>query len=284
MRIDALTHILPRYFADERDDVVRRDRTFAGLFGSMPRARIEQAGQLIASMDDAEIDVAIVAGFGWTDLELARRANDYLLESVAKHAKRLIASCSANPLWGDAALDELDRCFRAGATCVGELHADTQGWRERIGTELDDFMALTASKGAVTIVHGSEPFGHTYPGKGTMTPDHLHSLARRYPANRFVFAHFGGGLPWYSMMPEVGSALSNVWYDTAATPYLYQSNVYSTASAAVGADKILFASDWPLISQRRALRHIGSDDRLDAIDFGKIVGKNAADLFGLGDL
>lgn len=281
MRVDALTHILPRYFATEREDIVRRDRTFGELFGSSPRARIESAEGLVASMDDAELDVAIIAGFGWTDLQLARRANDYLLESVAAHPKRLFASCSANPLWGQAALDELDRCFRAGARCVGELHADTQGWRSHFGTELDDFMSLTASRGAVTIVHGSEPFGHIYPGKGAMTPDRLHRLAHRYPSNRFVFAHFGGGLPWYSMMPKISSDLSNVWYDTAATPYLYQSNVYSAASAAVGADKILFASDWPLISQRRALRHVESDEHLSAIDNAKIVGKNAADIFGL---
>lgn len=279
MRVDALTHILPRYFADHRDDVVRADATFAELFGSNPSARIGSAEELIASMDAAEIDVSVVAGFGWTDLEVARRSNDYLLESVAAYPGRLVTCCSANPLWGEAAVREIERCFGAGARGVGELHADTQGWQDKIGTDLDDFMEVTASRGGITIVHGSEPFGHRYSGKGSMTPDRLHSLARRYPRNRFVFAHFGGGLPWYAMMPEVGSDLSNVWYDTSAALYLYQSKIYSATVSAVGADRLLFASDWPLIGQARALRHIDSDDGLGASDMDKIKGGNATALF-----
>ena len=279
MRFDALTHILPRYFVDHRDDVVRKDATFAELFGTNPSARIGSAEDLIASMDSAEVDVSVVAGFGWTNLEVARRSNDYLLESAAACPDRLVPACSANPLWGDAAVREIERCFDAGARAVGELHADTQGWRDRDGAELDDLMQVTASRDGITIVHGSEPFGHRYSGKGSMTPDRLHALARRYPNNRFVFAHFGGGLPWYSMMPEVGSDLLNVWYDTAAALYLYQSNIYSATVSTVGADRLLFASDWPLISQARALRHIASDDRLDALDEARITGGNAAALF-----
>ena len=279
MRFDALTHILPRYFVDHRDDVVRADATFAELFGTNPRAQIGSAEELIASMDAAEIDMSVVAGFGWTNREVARRSNDYLLESVAAHPSRLVASCSANPLWGESAVREIERCFDAGARAVGELHANTQGWHDRIGAELDGFMELTASRGGITIVHGSEPFGHRYSGKGSMTPDRLHRLARRYPSNRFVFAHFGGGLPWYSMMPEVGSDLSNVWYDTSAAVYLYQSKIYSATVSSVGADRVLFGSDWPLIGQVRALRHIASDDGLDVSDVDKITGGNAAALF-----
>lgn len=279
MRVDALTHILPRYFVNHRDDVVRRDATFADLFGSNPSARIGSAEDLIASMYAAEIDVSVVAGFGWTDVEVARRSNDYLLESAAAYPDRLLACCSANPLWGDAAVREIERCIDAGARGIGELHADTQGWQDWIGAELDDFMEATASRGGITIVHGSEPFGHRYSGKGSMTPDRLHNLARRYPRNRFVFAHFGGGLPWHAMMPEVGADLSNVWYDTSAALYLYQSNVYSATVSAVGADRLLFASDWPLIDQGRALRHIDSDDGLGASGLDKITGGNAAALF-----
>lgn len=280
MRFDALTHILPSYFVERRDEVARADVTFAALFGSNPKARIGSADELIASMDAAGIDVSVVAGFGWTDQDVARRSNDYLLESAATHPGRLVACCSANPLWGDAAVRELERCFDAGARAVGELHADTQGWRDRIGGELDDFMEFTANRGGTTIVHGSEPFGHQYAGKGSMTPESLCGLARRYPSNRFVFAHFGGGLPWYAMMPEVGADLSNVWYDTSAALYLYQSNVYSATVSAVGADRLLFASDWPLIGQARALGHVESDEGLTLSDTGRITGVNAARLFG----
>ena len=281
MRVDSLTHILPRYFVDNRDEMVHRDRTFAELFGTSPNAKIESCESLLCSMDAAEVDVAVVAGFGWTDLDAARRANDYLLESAANHPDRLVACCSVNPLWGDVALDEASRCLAAGAKGIGELHADTQGWSNNIGEDLDDLMALLTELNAVAIIHSSEPYGHAYPGKGGMTPDRLHQLASRYPANRFVFSHLGGGLPWFAMMPEIGSALHNVRYDTAAVPYLYQSNVYSAAVAAVGADRLLFASDWPLIGHSRALRHAKSDANLSHADRQRILGINAAEVLGL---
>ena len=281
MRVDSLTHILPRYFVDNRDEMVRRDMTFAEIFGMSPNAKIESCESLLDSMDDAEVDVAVVAGFGWTDVDAARRANDYLLESAAKHRDRLVACCSVNPLWGDVALDEVARCLSAGAKGIGELHADTQGWSNNIGQELDDLMSSLSEFDAVAIIHSSEPYGHAYPGKGGMTPDRLHHLASRYPVNRFVFSHLGGGLPWFAMMPEIRSALHNVWYDTAAVPYLYQSNVYAAAVAAVGADRLLFASDWPLIGHSLAMRHVESDSNLSDADRQRVMGINAAEVLGL---
>lgn len=281
MRVDSLTHILPRYFVEKRDAIIRKDRTFAELFGALPTAKVGSAEQLLNSMDEADIEVSVVAGFGWTDLETARRSNDYLLESAAAHPDRLVACCSVNPLWGQVAGEEAERCLAAGAKGIGELHADTQGWRDTIGEELDDLLAIVAEFDAITIVHGSEPYGHEYPGKGSMTPDRLHRLAARYPSNRFVFSHMGGGLPWYAMMPEVGSALDNVWYDSAAVPYLYQSNVYSAAVTAVGAGKVMFASDWPLIGQRRAIRHLETDGNQSMAQRERLLGLNAAHVFNL---
>lgn len=281
MRVDSLSHILPRYFVENRDAIVRRDRTFAELFGTTPNAKIESCESLLDSLDAAEVDIAVVAGFGWTDPETARRANDYLLESASAHPNRLVSCCAVNPLWGDVALEEAARCLGAGAKGIGELHADTQGWSERIGEELDDLVALVAEFDAIMIVHGSEPYGHAYPGKGGMTPDRLHQLATRYPNNRFVFSHLGGGLPWYAMMPEIGAALENVWYDSAAVPYLYQSNVYGAAASAVGAQRLLFASDWPLVSHRRALRHLESGTNLSDSYRQRILGLNAANVFRL---
>ena len=281
MRIDSLTHILPRYFAEHRSHVVGVDRTFAELFGSSPNAKIGSVEELLASMDESEIDVSVVAGFGWTELEIARPANDYLLDSIAAHPDRLVALCSVNPLWGEAALEEAAHCLDSGARGIGELHADTQGWRDRFSKELDDLMSLVAKRDGVVLVHGSEPLGHEYPGKGTMTPDRLHALARRYPDNRFVFSHFGGGLPWHAMMPECGSDLPNVWYDSAAAPFLYDPNVYGATVAATGTDRLMFASDWPLISQPRALRHLNSDDNLSVTARDAICGGNSAELFGI---
>ena len=266
MIVDALTHILPPYFNEHRDEALAHDRTFAALF-SNPKARIVQAEHLLEEMRRSEVDRSVIAGFGWTDQELAKRSNDYLLDTAARYPEVLIPLCSVNPIWpGDDAAKEVERCFAAGARGIGELHADTQGWVEPPYDRLADIMTVVGDfvqnrhKIAFTVVHGSEPVGHHYPGKGTMTPDRLLRLAERYPQNAFIFSHLGGGLPFYERMPEVNGALSNAWYDTAATPFLYAPEIYDTVQSLVGGTRLFFASDFPLMSQRRALGHLRGSD------------------------
>ena len=266
MIVDALTHILPPYFNDHRDEAIARDRTFAELFAN-PKARIVQAEHLLDEMERAEVDRSVIAGFGWTDQDLAKRSNDYLLESAARHPDILIPLCSVNPLWpGDDAPREAERCLNFGARGIGELHADTQGWVEPPYDQLQDVMSVasqyseTRNKIAFVVIHGSEPLGHIYPGKGTMTPDRLSQLAKRYPDNALIFSHFGGGLPVYKHMPEVNETLTNVWFDSAATPFLYDSDIYDTVEKLVGGTRIFFASDYPLMTQRRALAHLRNSE------------------------
>jgi predicted TIM-barrel fold metal-dependent hydrolase len=64
----------------------------------------------------------------------------------------------------------------------------------------------------------------------------------------------GGGLFLYELMPEVRRVLSRVYYDTSAVPYLYGRDLYSVASTVAGPEKIVFGSDYPLLSPARYLR------------------------------
>ena len=262
MIVDSLTHILPPYFLEHREDAIARDTTFRRLF-SNPKARIVQVHDLIDEMEKSGVDRSVIAGFGWTDPDLAKRSNDYLLESASEFPDLLIPLCSVNPIWPrDTAPKEVERCLKAGARGIGELHADTQGWVAPPYDALADTMSAAQNHAQLhhqkifVVVHGSEPIGHTYPGKGTMTPDRLLLLAERFPDNSFVYSHFGGGLPLYEHMPEVAKSLSNVAYDSAATPFLYDPDIYTSIESATGADRIFFASDFPLMSQRRALNHL----------------------------
>ena len=59
-------------------------------------------------------------------------------------------------------------------------------------------------------------------------------------------------------MPEVAAALSNVWYDTAALPYLYRADAVAAAAITADPQRILFGSDYPLLRQRRVIDYIRS--------------------------
>jgi predicted TIM-barrel fold metal-dependent hydrolase len=61
-------------------------------------------------------------------------------------------------------------------------------------------------------------------------------------------------------MPEVKEAMKNVYFDTAASPFLYSPDVYNQVIQLVGADKVLFGSDYPLLPPRRLLGEIEALD------------------------
>jgi predicted TIM-barrel fold metal-dependent hydrolase len=81
-------------------------------------------------------------------------------------------------------------------------------------------------------------------------------------------------------MPEIERVATRVWYDTAATPYLYRKTIFPVAAQLVGADRILFASDYGLLRQRRVIEHIRQSG-LSEEDIALVLGGNAQRLLGL---
>jgi predicted TIM-barrel fold metal-dependent hydrolase len=95
-----------------------------------------------------------------------------------------------------------------------------------------------------------------------------------------VAAHWGGGFPFYELMPELHAAAANVWYDSAASLYLYRPEVFPTVARAAGIEKILFGSDFPLIRQGRMLQYARASG-LSEPELALALGGNAAALLGL---
>lgn len=234
----------------------------------------------MAAMDSRSIDLSVVMGIGWADLSLAREVNDYIMESVHQHRGRLVGFCSVNPAWGDKAIYEVERCVNGGLRGIGELHPDTQGFDLGDRAAMAALMEAARSLGLVLLTHSSEPVGHLYAGKGRVTPQVLARFAEAFPDNVIVCAHWGGGLPFYALMPEVAAALRNVYFDTAASPFLYSPDIFSFAPRLVGADKVLFGSDYPLLDSRRVVAQI-KGARLARSEKSKVLGGNAARLLKL---
>ena len=276
MIVDSCTHILPESFPARRETLSGYDTTFRSLFVD-PKAKFSTVEGLIESMDSAGVDVSVCAGFGWTDPEIATESNNYNISAAQQYPDRLVAFCSVNPLWGEAAVQEVERCHEAGALGIGELHPNTQGILDADLAALAPVFDKAKELEMPILLHASEPVGHGYPGKGTVTPDLLMALVNAFPNNKLIFSHFGGGLPFYGLMNEVNAALKNVYFDSAAFPFLYRPEVFEVSARAVGAEKILFASDYPLVSQKRALNEFREAKLRDG-DTNIIQGVNAAAL------
>jgi hypothetical protein len=83
-------------------------------------------------------------------------------------------------------------------------------------------------------------------------------------------------------MPEVAEALNNVFFDTAATVFLYKPEIFEQVSHIIGSDKILFGTDYPLMHQNRVIDQIQSS-QLPEKDRSRILGANAKKLLCLNE-
>ena len=280
MIIDSHTHIFSPDVIEDRAKHCASDRCFGLLYGN-PRARLCTAEELVRSMDEQGLDVSVVHNIGWSTSEMCVRSNDYMLESISRHHGRLIGFCAIQPREGEKALAELERCSKNGIKGVGELRPDVQDFDLCDEKLMRPIVKSLIEQGLVLSLHVSEPVGHDYPGKGGNTPDIVYKFISQAKSLKVMLAHMGGGLPFYEMMPEVGEALSNAWYDTAAGPFLYKPAVYRAAVALCGVERILFGSDWPLLSQQRTVAHI-RESGLGTADLDAVLGGNAQRLFKLG--
>jgi len=279
MIIDFHTHVFPPRIKENRSDYIDSDPCFAILY-SESKAKLATADELIASMDKAGIDISVIVNYGWTTHELCVETNDYILESIARYPDRLVGFCTVQPHAGEAAIAEIERCVKGGIKGVGEMRSDLQ--LVDIGDEvvMAPIVETARKHKLIMLTHTSEPIGHDYPGKGSITPDILYPFITNFPDSTIVCAHWGGGLPFYALMPEVKKAMKNVFFDTAASPFLYTPQVYNQVTQLVGADKILFGSDYPLLAPGRLLKEISSLD-LPAETRELILSGNARRLLGI---
>lgn len=275
--VDAHVHLFPPDVITCRDDYCARDDWFGVTHSTFPIERFPQVETLLASMDMAGIDVAVIAAWPWRDQGICRLHNDFLAEICAREP-RLAWLGIVNP-GQPGAVEELERARRLGASGIGELNADAQGFAWEDTGALREVAEIATTLDFPLMAHVSEPVGHDYPGKGTATPPRILAFVEQHPDLRLVAAHWGGGLPFYELMPEVGLAMRNVSYDSAASTYLYRHDIFDVVTRIVGPERVLWGSDYPVLGQRRFLQK--AREALPEVMVEPVLGGNAARVYGL---
>lgn len=280
MLIDVHTHIFSPTICRQREQFCRRDPWFGTLY-SNPKANLASAEDLIAEMDATGVDISVAFSFGWSDPGLIREGNDYILDAMRRYPGRIYGLAVLQPTVGQQAVYELERCVQGGMLGVGELMPHGQGYRLSDIDLLRPIMEVVARHDLLLLSHCSEPIGHLYPGKGDVTLLDLTTFLTAFPTVRLIAAHWGGGLPFYTLMPEIQRLTAGrVWYDTAATPYLYRPEIFATVTNLIAPEYILFGSDYGLLRQKRVIEHIKGAG-LGTHELDLVLGKNAQALLGL---
>jgi predicted TIM-barrel fold metal-dependent hydrolase len=295
MIIDAHTHVFPPAVRDRRAALVAAETAFAEIYTSADAA-MATADELLASMDAAGVERSVITNFAWQDEALVEETNAYILDAASRSTGRLIPFVSIYfppdvGAHGRAETDDAPATAKrdlrskiralasAGARGIGELRPDSSGYNLANSDEADLLAWAASAFDLPVLVHATEPVGHAYPGKEGLSISALYSFVRAAPGVTVIAAHWGGGLPLYALMPEVRDALDQVYFDTAASHLLYDPEIYRLAIDLVGAEKILWASDYPLTSQAKALERTRAAALTDG-ELAAITGANAASLFG----
>ena len=276
MIVDSHTHILPPDVVSDMPKFMSRDETLRNLFRN--GSRVSTAETLLNSMNQNKIDYSIVMGMGWSDYSFNQYVNEYLIESQVNSGGRLVAITGITPQHGDIGIYEAERCIASGSHGFGEVHLSEQKMAGKPFDFLEPYMSMLLTAEFPLVVHSSEPVGHLYQGKGQTNPQELEKLVQFFPNNKMVLAHWGGGLLFYEMMKEMKELMGNVFYDTAATPLLYNYKIFNVALEIVGANKILSGSDYPLLKQQTIFEPINNND-VSSREKLSMLGEVAASVF-----
>ena len=277
MKIDFHVHITPPDIIADWRKYAEKEEYFS-LLSQSKNNKFATAEDVIASLEAGTVDRAVVFGFAFRDIGLCRYVNDYVIEKAGEYPEKL-TGFMVTPVRGEETAKEIERCFRGGLAGVGELFPEGQGFDLEDKAQMRHLVDTCRELSLPILLHANEPVGHYYPGKTGVSIRQLETFASNNPDLKIILAHWGGGLLFYETMSEIKEKFRNVYYDTAATPFLYDSRIYRAAKALGLCEKILFGSDFPLLAPSRYFPAL-EESGLDAGEKFLILGENAQKLLG----
>ncbi|MDO9567477.1 MAG: amidohydrolase family protein [Candidatus Desulfaltia sp.] len=280
MIIDFHTHIFPKEIRENREKYFPSEPAFNLLYGR-PESKLVGAVELVDSMNRQGVDRSVIFGFPWKNSDTFKKHNDYIIKSTERYPGRLTGFCCVD-IFSRQAIPEIMRCCESGLSGVGELALYESGIDEEFLKRLEPVMGICLDKNLPVLIHTNEPVGHQYPGKTPNTFRQIYRLITKFPENKIVLAHWGGGIFFFNLLKNgVKESFNNVYFDTAASPFLYDLKIYRIAINILGQEKIIFGSDFPLLTPARYFKEFNQAG-LAKSEIDSICGENAARLLNLG--
>ena len=258
----------------------------------------------IAQMDADGIDVAVLsitspgvqAFDAVTATRLAKDANDVLAQAVLANPTRLAGLAAVAPQYPIGAAQELERAvktlgmkgFLINSHTMGEYLDDTKFWPIfEAAHALDTPLYLHPREPAPSMVAPFLDYGLYFAGFGFAVETSLHAmrlimcgLFDHFPKLRIVLGHMGEGLPFwlqridnrYLLQVKIGAVKklarlpSEYFLDNfvITTSGVMSAPALKLSIEVLGADRIMFAADYPYESVEEGVQFLDTVDITEA--------------------
>jgi 2,3-dihydroxybenzoate decarboxylase len=269
--------------------------------------------QRLAHMDAAGIDVQVLSfgapgpqGFdAETAIPMSKDANDLLYETILKYPERFAGFAALPTAAPDAAADELERAVTKLGFKGTMIHGHTQGsfldekkyWviferAEALDVPIYLHPTLPHPDAMKAYFDGYEDIARAGWGFGVDTSCHFLRIVfagvfDAFPKLKFILGHLGEALPFamHRLDNHTARAAARRGLQRSPIEYLKENMLVTTSGnwyppafhctmAALGADNILFAADWPYEPNTDAMKFL-NDLCISDLDKEKVAHLNA---------
>ncbi|WP_327109483.1 amidohydrolase family protein [Nonomuraea glycinis] len=209
--------------------------------------------------------------------------NEEIAEQAALHSDVLIPFASVDPHRGAAGVRAARRLVEEYGVRGFKFHPTSQGFfpNDRMAYPLYE---VIAEHGLTALFHtGQTGAGAGTPGGGGLrlkysNPMHIDDVAVDFPDLQIILAH--PSFPWQDEALSVAMHKPKVYIDLSGwSPKYFPPQLVQYANTLLK-DKVLFGSDFPMITPERWLADFAKIAIRDEVR-PKILKENAAKLFGL---
>ncbi len=235
--------------------------------------------QMVAEMDDAGVDRCVLSAFYHQDMAVV--SNEEVAEAVQAYPDRFIGSGTVNVLRKPM---DVSRQVERLITELGMKVIRLEPYMYGDGTvglpPNDKHYWPVYIKCAELGVPVAIQVGHTGPllPSACGRPIHLDEVALAFPELTIVGCHLGQ--PWEDEMMTLAWKHDNIYVETSARAPKHWPESFVKFTRGWGRDKVMWATDYPLLGFDRTLRELEELDLGEDI-FRKVVRDNTLRALGL---
>ncbi len=209
--------------------------------------------------------------------------NEEIAEAAAENPDVIIPFAGVDPYKGKAAVRQIRRLVEEFGVKGFKFHPNIQAFHPNDRMAYPLYEAIEDA-GAIAVFHtGQTGIGAGAPGGGGIrlkysNPMDVDDVAADFPGMRIVLAH--PSFPWQDEALAVATHKPNVYIDLSGwSPKYFPPQLVRYANSLLR-DKVLFGSDYPLLTPDRWLADFAGLPIKDEVR-PKILKENAARLLGL---